>query len=303
MKVQNNFLGILPVYKPQGFTSFDVVAKLRGILKMRRIGHSGTLDPMATGVLPILLGGATRACDIIPDDKKAYVAKFALGITTDTQDITGKIISKSDNFITFDEVSSVIAKFKGEQDQLPPMFSAVSVKGQRLYDLARKGLTVERKSKKITVHNICLNEYSPEERIGEISLTVSRGAYIRTIIHDMGQAIGCGATMTSLIRTMSSGITLDECLSFEQISQFTENNRLEEKIIPVERLFDKLYRITLDQKQTQMYKNGVKLDLSRIESSPEHSCRCAVYGTNGFIGIGFADANICELRIEKNFAG
>lgn len=303
MKIQNNFSGILPVFKPQGFTSFDVVAKLRGILKMRRIGHAGTLDPMATGVLPVLLGTAARACDIIPDDRKSYTAGFVLGIATDTQDITGRQISADTRAVSVEELTRAVSRFAGTQEQIPPMYSAVTVNGRRLYDLARQGVTVERAPKKITVHSISLNAYSPRERTGELSLTVSRGTYIRTIIHDIGELLGCGAVMTALVRTMAAGIALDECLTLEQISALAEENRIEENIIPTERLFTPLFRITLDSIQTKMYKNGVKLDLLRIESPPAESGRCAIYGTDGFIGTGFADISASVLKAEKNFIG
>lgn len=298
----NNFTGVLPVYKPQGFTSFDVIAKLRGILKMRRIGHAGTLDPMATGVLPVLLGNAARACDIIPEDKKAYIAGFALGMTTDTQDITGKQLSSDPRGVPRGELETVLSGFAGEQKQLPPMYSAVTVNGKRLYELARQGIETQRAEKTIFVHEIKLDEYQPEERRGELSFTVSRGTYIRTLIHDMGQLLGCGAVMTSLVRTASAGITLDSCLTLDEISGLAANGALEGAIIPTERLFESLYRITLDDVQTPMYKNGVKLDLSRVADAPAESCRCAVYGTDGFIGTGFADTVGAELRSEKNFA-
>ena len=295
------YCGILPIFKPQGFTSFDVIAKLRGILRMRRIGHAGTLDPMATGVLPVFLGNATRACDIIPCDTKAYSAGFELGITTDTQDITGVVLDKSSRAVSLEELERACLSFRGTLRQLPPMYSAVTVNGRRLYDLAREGITVEREAKEITVHRITLTQYSPETRTGSLELEVSRGTYIRTIIHDLGSLLGCGGTMTSLVRTSSAGIALSECLTLEEISALCKENMLSEKIIPTERLFESLARVELDEVQTKMYKNGVKLDISRIDGAPTASCRCGVYGGGAFIGTGRIDIECGELSVEKNF--
>lgn len=295
--------GILCVNKPEGFTSFDVVAKLRGILQMKRLGHGGTLDPMATGVLPIFVGTATKACDIMPDNSKSYRAGFALGKTTDTQDITGKLLSQSEMPVTEEAVSGVIPEFTGKISQLPPMYSAVQVNGIRLYDLARQGIEVERAPREIFVDKLILESYDAEKRQGSLFISCSKGTYIRTIINDIGEKLGCGGIMTSLVRLSSGGFTLDDCYNFEEIQQARDEDRLSGLILPVERVFTKLPKLRLGEAQTRMYKNGVKLDLSRIHRLRDDADLYTVYGYNGeFIGTASADREQGVLKVGKNLA-
>lgn len=295
--------GILCVNKPEGFTSFDVVAKLRGILQMKRLGHGGTLDPMATGVLPVFVGTATKACDIMPDSSKSYRAGFALGKTTDTQDITGKLLSQSEMAVTEEAVSGVIPEFTGKISQLPPMYSAVQVNGKRLYDLARQGIEVERAPREIFVDKLILESYDAEKRQGSLFISCSKGTYIRTIINDIGEKLGCGGIMTSLVRLSSGGFTLDDCYTFEEIQQARDEDRLSGLILPVERVFTKLPKLRLGEAQTRMYKNGVKLDLSRIHRLRDDADLYTVYGYNGeFIGTASADREQGVLKIGKNLA-
>ena len=199
--------GILIVDKPKDFTSHDVISKLRGILKMRHIGHAGTLDPMATGVLIVLLGKATRASDYLTAEEKVYEASFKLGITTDTQDITGTVIRENPADVSEEAVKECIKSFEGVQKQLPPMYSAVQVNGARLYDLARQGIEVERKAREIEIPSI---EYLGRGEEGEyrIRVSCSKGTYIRTLCHDIGEKLGCGGTLTSLRRVKSHRICL-----------------------------------------------------------------------------------------------
>lgn len=295
--------GIICVNKPQGFTSFDVVAKLRGIMKMKRMGHGGTLDPMATGVLPVFVGTATKACDIMPDSSKSYCAEFRLGCTSDTQDITGEILTMSDSDVSEDDIRAVIPQFTGKIMQLPPMYSAVQVNGRRLYDLARQGIEVDRKPREIEVKTLRLESYDPETRGGTLYIACSKGTYIRTIISDMGEKLGCGGIMTSLVRLSSGGFTLDDCCTFEQIQKARDEDRLEELILPIERVFEKLPKLKLGEVQTRMYKNGVKLDLARIHNIREDVHSYAVYGYDGaFIGTADADTDEGVLRVGKNLA-
>lgn len=295
--------GIICVNKPQDFTSFDVVAKLRGILRIKRLGHGGTLDPMATGVLPVFVGTATKACDIMPDNTKSYRAGFRFGQTSDTQDITGEVLSSSDMPVSKDELLGVIPQFTGKIMQLPPMYSAVQVNGKRLYDLARQGIEVERTPREIQVDSLVLEEYNPEKREGVLSIACSKGTYIRTIINDIGETIGCGAIMTSLVRTSSGGFTLADCYTFEQIQQARDEDRLEELILPIERVFEKLPKLRLGEAQTRMYRNGVKLDLARVYNIRDDKDTYAVYGNDGcFIGTGIADRESGLLRVGKNLA-
>ncbi|MBR5513978.1 MAG: tRNA pseudouridine(55) synthase TruB [Ruminococcus sp.] len=293
--------GIICVNKPQSFTSFDVIAKLRGIMKIRRLGHGGTLDPMATGVLPVFVGTATKACDIMPDNTKSYRAGFKLGQVTDTQDITGEVLSSSDMPVSRDALEAVIPDFVGDIMQLPPMYSAVQVNGQRLYDLARQGVEVERTPRQIHVDRLGLAEYDENTREGVLEIYCGKGTYIRTIINDIGEKLGCGGIMTSLVRTSSGGFTLDECFTMEEIQQAADENRLEELILPIERVFASLPKLKLNEVQTRMYKNGVKLDISRVHHIKPDTEIYSVYGFDGeFIGTAFADHENGILRVAKN---
>ncbi|NLK70781.1 MAG: tRNA pseudouridine(55) synthase TruB [Clostridiales bacterium] len=293
--------GIICINKPEGFTSFDVIAKLRGILKMKRIGHSGTLDPMATGVLPVFLGNATKACDMLSDNDKSYLADFKLGCTTDTQDSTGEVLSTSEIAVSHDEFIKVMCDFIGEIEQIPPMFSAVSVNGKRLYELARKGIEIERKSRKIQIDKLELREYDNANRTGRLFIECSKGTYVRTIIHDIGQKLGCGGIMTGLVRLSSNGFTLDGALTLDEVKSLSDENRLEEFILPIEKVFEHLPKLYLDKNQTRLYKNGVRLDLTRL-NGVDKADRYAVYGYDRqFIGTALAVFDKNELKVEKNF--
>lgn len=294
--------GILCMNKPQDFTSFDVIAKLRGILKIKRLGHAGTLDPMATGVLPVFVGTATKACDILPDNKKSYLAGFKTGLITDTQDITGKTVSEFSKRVTKEEIIDILPKFTGSVMQLPPMYSAVSVNGKRLYDLARQGIEVEREKREIFIDEIRLEQFNEDTQEGKLYVSCSKGTYIRTIINDIGELLGCGAVMTSLVRLSSGGFKLEQCLSFADVEKARDENRLEELIIPVEKVFSSLARLRLNEVQTRMYKNGVKLDLARVNNIKENVNDYAVYGFDGaFIGTAFPEWEKGVLKVGKNF--
>lgn len=291
--------GIICVNKPSGFTSFDVVAKLRGILKMKRLGHSGTLDPMATGVLPVFAGSAAKAISIIPVGDKKYTAGFRLGLTTDTQDITGKIISESEFDVSPEQVKSAAEKLTGEIKQIPPMFSAVSVGGKRLYELARQGIEIEREARDITVYSIDILSFDEKTGQGKLSIFCSKGTYVRTIIHDMGVVLGCGAVMTSLVRTGSNGFSIEDCYTLEQLEALRDEEKLESAVIPVERLFSSLPSIILDKRKTALYKNGVKLRFDQLDGISEDKFY-KVYGDDGFIGTAKADFEEKILRVDKN---
>ncbi len=294
--------GILCMNKPQDFTSFDVIAKLRGILKIKRLGHAGTLDPMATGVLPVFVGTATKACDILPDNEKSYLASFKTGLITDTQDITGKTVSEFSKRVTKEEIIDILPKFTGSVMQLPPMYSAVSVNGKRLYDLARQGIEVEREKREIFIDEIRLEQFNEDTQEGKLYVSCSKGTYIRTIINDIGELLGCGAVMTSLVRLSSGGFKLEQCLSFADVEKARDENRLEELIIPVEKVFSSLARLRLNEVQTRMYKNGVKLDLARVNNIKENVNDYAVYGFDGaFIGTAFPEWEKGVLKVGKNF--
>lgn len=295
--------GIICINKPQGFTSFDVIAKMRGILKMKKLGHSGTLDPMATGVLPVFAGGATKAISIIPETGKSYRAGFQLGYTTDTYDMTGEITQKKDFNVSRELLQNSLEAFRGKITQLPPMYSAVQVNGKRLYDLARKGIEVERPEREVEVSRLELLEFDEKTGAGTLEMSCSKGTYVRSVIHDMGQALGCGAAMTSLVRTFSNSFSLEECVTLEELERLRDEERLQEILKPVEKMFLTLPKISLSEKKTIMYKNGVKLILDRL-SAEKDAERLRVYGFDGeFIGIGKPDKKENVLRVLKNLNG
>lgn len=292
--------GILVMDKPQGFTSFDVIGKLRGILKMRKLGHTGTLDPMATGVLPVLVGTAARACDILPDSDKAYEAGFQLGTVTDTQDITGRVTETGPFSVTEEAISAVLPSFTGRISQIPPMYSAVQIGGKRLYELARAGKEIERPARTVQVDAIRLLRYDPESGSGVLAVSCGKGTYIRTLIHDIGQRLLCGACMTSLIRTAACGFSLTDAHSFEEVQLAAENGSLPSLVIPTDRLFAGLPALRLSAAQSRLYANGVRLELSRLCVSADAE-RFRVYADDGrFFGLAQADAASGLLRVYKN---
>ena len=210
--------GIIIIDKPGGWTSMDVCAKLRGILKTKKIGHAGTLDPMATGVLPVFVGQATRAVSFAESGRKEYAATLHLGQVTDTQDTTGKTLQTHPVKVSMDELRAVLPQFTGDIVQIPPMFSAVKIGGQKLYDLARQGKTVERQPRPVTVYELEVTEQlSPTDFA--LRILCSKGTYVRTLCHDIGQTLGCGGCMASLRRTMAAGFTLADCCTLDEVQQ------------------------------------------------------------------------------------
>ncbi len=208
--------GIIVIDKGQDWTSMDVCAKLRRVMNERRIGHAGTLDPMATGVLPVFIGRATRAVEFAAEGEKEYLAGLRLGLSTDTQDITGETLTSCDKIPDFSAVEAVLDQFRGDIQQIPPMYSAIKIDGKKLYDLARKGKTVERQPRPVTIHSLILEGETPE---GDYLIRVrcSKGTYIRTLCHDIGEVLGCGGCMSSLRRTMAAGFTLEEAVTLDQV--------------------------------------------------------------------------------------
>ena len=300
--VTNELCGLICVNKPAGFTSFDVIAKMRGILKMKRLGHAGTLDPMATGVLPVFVGRATKACDILPDHDKTYEAGFRLGFVSDTQDISGNV-SEMGNIcgINTETVSEILEKFRGDIMQIPPMYSAVSVGGKRLYELARSGIEIEREARPVTIYSLELTEYDEKSGNGIISVSCSKGTYIRTLINDIGEALGCGGIMTSLARTRACGFSVSDCVTLEQLEKISaDGGDFSALVRPIESVFAELPALHIRGAQERMYRNGAKLDLGRLDID-RSACRVRVYGENGFIGTAIPDTKNGVLRVDKNF--
>lgn len=271
--------GFVVMDKPEGVTSFKAAAPLRRLFNERKVGHTGTLDPMATGVLPVALGKAARFIDYLPDSDKAYLARFRCGVITDTLDITGTVLTETDAHVTEIDVLALLPRFTGEIEQVPPMYSAISVNGQRLYDLARKGIEVERQSRKITVYSLeLLGEIDGEF---EIAVRCSKGTYIRSLIADLGEALGCGAVMTALRRTRSNGFAIEDALTPEQIEA-----KGEAAVLGMDHPFFCYDALTVTAAQANRFRNGGELSAGRLKGE---TCpgTYRVYAPDGlFLGLG-----------------
>ena len=247
--------GIVNINKEKGYTSHDVVAKLRGIVGQKKIGHTGTLDPDATGVLPVCLGKATKLCDMLTDKNKTYETVMLLGKTTDTQDVSGTVLTESAlNDIDEDAVVKCIGEFVGEYLQVPPMYSALKVNGKKLYELARQGIEVERKARSVVIYEIKILEVNlPRVRM---EVSCSKGTYIRTLCHDIGQQLGCGACMEELIRIKVSRFELADSLTLSQVQEMKNAGRLEEMLVPIDEMFSDFEAVTLKKEFASFAYNG-----------------------------------------------
>lgn len=264
--------GIIIIDKPQDWTSMDVCAKLRGIFHERRIGHAGTLDPMATGVLPVFVGRATRAVEFASESEKEYVAGLRLGVETNTQDTTGTVLAKRPVSVSQAELEQVLGQFRGEILQIPPMYSAIKKEGKKLYELARRGQEVERQPRPITIYELeLLDQLSPTDYT--LRVKCSKGTYVRTLCHDIGQALGCGGTLFSLRRTRSAGFALDQAVTLEQVQAAADPAAL---LLPVDAYFAGHPALTLtSQRAEKKVRNGNTLSLE----APDGVYR--VYGPTG----------------------
>ena len=252
--------GILNIYKEKGFTSHDVVAKLRGILKMKKIGHTGTLDPEAEGVLPVCLGTATRLCDMLTDKIKEYRAVVRFGIATDTEDMTGEIIEEMPVLATEENLREVLPDFLGEQEQIPPMYSAIKLEGKKLYELAREGKVIERKGRPVVIHEITLHsvETDVSGHLLEAELTVvcGKGTYIRSLCRDIGKALGTCACMKSLLRTRSGNSFLENSFKLSEVEKLRDAGTLEEHIVTVEQVFAECKAFRMKPEWDKLLLNG-----------------------------------------------
>lgn len=226
--------GMIVIDKPAGWTSMDVCAKLRGMFHEKRVGHAGTLDPMATGVLPVFIGRATRAVEFAADSDKEYIAGLKLGVVTNTQDATGEVLEERPVSITGDQLRAALGRFTGDIEQLPPMYSAVKINGKKLYELARKGKEVERKPRPVTIYELELLGWPDAGEDFQLRIRCSKGTYVRTLCHDIGQALGCGGTLAALRRTRSAGFSLNEAVTLEQVAQAEDPTAL---LLPVDSYF------------------------------------------------------------------
>lgn len=252
--------GIILVDKPQNWTSHDVVAKLRGVLHERRIGHSGTLDPLATGLLVVFVGRATRAVEFAEADSKKYIAGLRLGVSTDTQDITGNIVAESAALPDEAALREALGRFIGDIEQIPPMYSAIKIGGKKLYELARRGESVERAPRKITVSAIDIAGRDGDDYI--LNISCSKGTYVRTLCSDIGEALGCGACMSSLRRTRAGVFSVDDAHSLADIEAAVREGRLSDIILPVDTLFASFPKLTVSQSAAKRLKNGNIIKIS-----------------------------------------
>lgn len=280
----NTINGVICINKPQDFTSFDVVAIMRRAAGTRKIGHGGTLDPMATGVLPIYIGRAAKTADLNPVSDKKYRATFRLGVTTDTEDVWGKVLTEDEKPVTPTEITDAVNSMQGDIMQTPPMYSAIKINGKRLYDLARQGIEVERTARPVTVYSIELSDYDEQNRTGTLDIHCSKGTYIRTIISDIGKKLGTGAIMTSLCRTMAAGFTLDDCHDIEKLRNMPPEDTAK-LVIPTERVFSSYDEISLDDTQKKLFMNGMILDCGRMDISYPIGTHLRFKHGDTFIGV------------------
>lgn len=294
--------GIIVINKPQNFTSFDVVAVMRGVAKTKKVGHTGTLDPMATGVLPLLFGNATKAQSLLPDSSKEYMAEFKLGITTDTLDIWGAIKEEKAVSISTSDIETLIPNFTGDILQLPPMYSAIQKDGKRLYELARQGIEVEREKRPVNIGTLKLLSYDEENHSGKLLVSCSKGTYIRSLIDDIGAELGCGAVMTSLCRTSACGFTLENAITIEQAKELANADNLESVLHSVEGVFAPYRQVAITQPQAKRFCNGGQLDLSRLKiKNLVDGEIIRVKQDDIFIGLGKVDFANNWLSIHKLF--
>lgn len=278
--------GVIFLDKPKGITSFGAVARVRRICGEKKCGHSGTLDPMATGIMTVLLGGATRFCELLPSHDKAYNAKFRLGTVTDTLDITGTVLETREVNVSAAQVREALETFVGTIEQLPPMYSAVSVDGKRLYDLARQGIEVERKPRSVTIYSADIISENEESGEYEISVECSSGTYIRTLISDLGEKLGCGAVLTELRRTKANGFGIEKAVTLEELEALAAQGKTEDFLHSVDSVMNEYPEVHVTAAQAKRFSNGGELSLERL--------RCVkmagyfrIYGPeNKFIGLG-----------------
>lgn len=294
--------GIVNVYKEVGYTSFDVIAKLRGIVKQKKIGHTGTLDPNACGVLPVCFGNATKLCDMLTDKDKTYITTMQLGISTDSQDITGTVIEEKAVTVTENEVITAIESFVGEYQQIPPMYSALKVNGQKLCNLARQGIEVERKARPVNIYGINILEISLPYVTMEVEC--SKGTYIRTLCHDIGEKLGVGACVKTLERTKVSAFTKENSITLEQIRYMVEKGTLNEYVLPVPMVFSDYGTILVNESSDKLISNGNKFVEGNIKSKEPGKERLlykVYYSNNEFVGVYEYITDASEYKPVKMF--
>ena len=295
--------GIIVMDKPAGFTSFDVVAVMRGVCHTKKAGHTGTLDPMATGVLPLLFGSATRAASLLPDTGKEYVAGFKLGFATDTQDITGKTTAQSGVRVKRADVEEILPMFRGEIMQAPPMYSAVSVGGKRLYELARKGIEVERQKRPVSIYTLELLDFDENDMSGRLKVSCSKGTYIRTICSDIGDALKTYGVMSSLRRTRAGIFAESDCVTLDAAKRLSAEGKLSDILLPVETLFVPYPQLRVSEAQAKRFTNGGALKISYTALRDTNAGEGDIYRIMSPDGVFLGLGNICgeDVRILRLF--
>ena len=298
--------GIINIYKEAGFTSHDVVAKLRGILKQKKIGHTGTLDPEAVGVLPVCLGKGTKVCDLLTDKDKVYEAVMRLGVVTDTQDMTGRILKESPVHVTREELEAVLSQFLGEYDQIPPMYSALKVQGKKLYELAREGQVIERKPRRVQISGLELLKMEEDGIHVHMRVHCSKGTYIRTLCHDIGERLGCGAAMEKLVRTQVGVFKIEDAMTLAQVEACVRNQQMDSLIRSIDSMFSMWPAGRTDTAIDRLLYNGNMLyrkDLVLEEKrEPESGEKFRVYDSQGqFCAVYVYDGRRRMFKNEKMF--
>lgn len=294
--------GIINIHKEAGYTSHDVVAKMRGILRQKKIGHTGTLDPQATGVLPVCLGSGTKLCGILTDRDKEYVAELLLGVTTDTQDTTGRILTENPVEVSEERVEEIIRGFVGEYAQIPPMYSALKVDGKKLYELARAGREVERKARPVTIHEIEILEIRLP--VVKMRVSCSKGTYIRTLCSDIGERLGCGGTMRSLVRTRVSGFALEGAITLAELEELRDEGRVDDVLVPVDRLLADCPALHVRKASRRFLENGNAISIHQTEEGKTYAPgeHVRVYFEDGvFAGIYTFDEGQMRYKPVKMF--
>ena len=298
--------GIINIYKEAGYTSHDVVAKLRGILGQKKIGHTGTLDPEAVGVLPVCLGKGTKVCELLTDKDKVYETVMRLGVVTDTQDMTGNILRESPVCVNRNEIEEVIQSFKGDYAQIPPMYSALKINGKKLYELAREGKTVERQPRMVHIFELDILDIDPDGVHVHMRVHCSKGTYIRTLCHDIGEKLGCGAAMETLIRVRVAGFEINQALTLAQVEKLVGEGNVEQVIWPIDSIFPMWPMGRTDAQADRLLYNGNMLlrENVRFEDGlePEKGGKYRIYDSHGkFCAIYVYNDRSKTFKNEKMF--
>ncbi|WP_458407523.1 tRNA pseudouridine(55) synthase TruB [Anaerotignum sp.] len=289
--------GIFNIYKEKGFTSHDVVAIVRRTIHMKKVGHTGTLDPDAEGVLPVCVGKATKLSDVIMDGRKSYRAMLRLGITTTTEDASGEVLETKEVDFNEDKIREVVASFIGKLEQVPPMYSAVKVNGKKLYELAREGKEIERKSRTIEVYDIRIRQFLPPDRV-EIDVDCSKGTYIRTLCSDIGKALGCGGHMAELLRTRTGAFSLENAIKLDELKELAEQEKVEEALLTMEEALKDFPVVRVSEKSAKFLYNGGKIQERFFTEKP-------VSYKEGDIVVTYDHENnlvgLYEIKKEENY--